>query len=109
MARKRTRVSHGKEIFYIVCILVVLLVALLGYFGPSGYRDMEKSQMELETRKARVEALTRKNNERMHSVYTLRNDKQAQERYARQKGYAKKGEIIQEVPSQDPTPAPVKG
>jgi cell division protein FtsB len=105
MARKRNRVSHGKEAFYIICILVLVLVCFVGYFGPGGFRDLQKSQRELATRQEHIEELNRENEELRQSTRALQNDRQAQERYARQKGYAKKGEIVQEVPSQDPAPS----
>ena len=88
MARKQNRVSHGKEVFYIVCILVLLLVVLAGYFGPGGYRDLRESQKELQIHRAQLEALNRDSAKLSHSILLLRTDKQAQENFARQKGYA---------------------
>ncbi|MBZ5495187.1 MAG: septum formation initiator family protein [Acidobacteriia bacterium] len=104
MGRSRKRVSHAKEAFYIICILVVLLVGLFSYLGPGGYLEMKRTQAELETHRARVELLRKSNEERMRTIESLRIDDEAIERYARKKGYGKKDEIIQEVPQQEPPP-----
>jgi cell division protein FtsB len=104
MARKRNRVSHGKEAFYIICILALLLIGLFTYLGPGGWRELKKSQAELKTQRERVESLSKENEERQNSINMMRDDKETQERYARRKGYGRKGEIIQEVPSREPAP-----
>ena len=106
MARSRKKISHGKEAFYIICILLVSLVGIFSYFGPGGYLEMKKAQIELETHRNRVEILRKTNEERMRTINSLREDSDAIERYAREKGYAKKDEIILEIPSQEPPPAP---
>lgn len=102
MARSKNRASHAKEAFYIICILIFLLIGLFSFIGPGGYLDMKKSQEELETHRARTEALQKDIDERLRSVEALRNDKETIESYARKKGYGKKGEIVQEIPQQEP-------
>jgi cell division protein FtsB len=94
--------SLAKEAFCVLCILIALLVGLFSYLGPWGYREMRRTQAELEVERARVEALRKSNEERMRSVQSLREDKNAIESYARKKGYGRKGEIIQEAPQQQP-------
>jgi cell division protein FtsB len=101
MARYRRRVSHAKEAFYIVCIVIFLLIGLFSYIGPGGYLEMKKAQAELAIHQSRVEALEKSKKEREHSVEALgdsRKNNEAVEAYARKKGYAKSTEIIQEVP-----------
>jgi len=94
--------SLVKEAFCVLCILIALLIGLFSYLGPWGYREMKRSQAELEAERARVEALRKSNEERMRTINSLRNDKDAIESYARKKGYGRKGEIIQEAPQQQP-------
>jgi len=108
MARKRSKVSHGKEVFYIACLLILLLVGFWGYLGPGGYLEMKRTQAELATHKARVDALTKDNSERFTNIQLLREDSETLERYARQKGYARKGEMVQEVPAQKPAKPSVR-
>jgi cell division protein FtsB len=101
MVQSGKKASHAKEAFCILCILVALLVGLFSYFGPWGYLEMKRTQAELEAERARVEALRKSNEERMRTIKSLRDDKDAIESYARKKGYGKKGEIILEAPQQE--------
>ena len=103
MAHSRKRVSHAQEAFYVICILMILLIGLFSYVGPWGYLEMEKTQAELAIQSARVEALEKENGVRVDNIKSLQhNDEDAIEGYARKKGYGRKGEIIQEVPQQEP-------
>ena len=102
MAHRRNRVSHAKEAFYIVCILLALLIGLFSIVGPKGYLDMKNAQTELEAHRARVESLKKSNQELERSIDALRSDPKAIEGLARKKRYAKKGEIILEVPEAAP-------
>jgi cell division protein FtsB len=106
MARRRNRVSHSKEAFYIVCILAFLLIGLFAYLGPGGWLELRKTQAELKAEREQIESLTVENGERLRTIQLLRDDRETQERYARRKGYGRKGEIIQEVPTQDPPATP---
>jgi cell division protein FtsB len=106
MAHNRKRVTHAKELFYICCILMVLLIGLLSIVGPAGYIEMRKVQAELAAQTARVDALRKFIEHRTNVVNALRDDEKALEEYARKKGYGKKGEIIQEVPPREPETPP---
>ena len=102
MARPKRRRSHGKEIYYILCILSIVAGALLTIFGPGGYLELRKTRAELESHRSRVESLRQENRQRMETIQQLRSDREAIEKYAREKGYGKKGEIIQQVPEEEP-------
>ncbi len=107
MAQAKRRRSHGKEIYYILCILSIVAGALFTILGPGGYLELRRARAELEIHRNRVETLQRENAERTETIEGLRSDKEALERYAREKGYGKKGEIIQQVPDEDPSvPSP---
>lgn len=97
MARSR-RLSPKKELYYILCIVTVLGVLLFSFFGPGGYRELKKQKLELQEQRIRVDQLERENNERRKSIQALRSDKDAIEKYAREKGYGRDGEIIQQLP-----------
>jgi cell division protein FtsB len=112
MTRFKKRVSHAKEAFYIICIVIFLLISLFSYMGPGGYKEMKKVQAELAARQARVETLQKSKQERLQAIDELRDDRKSNdtiERYLRKKGYGKKGELIQEVPQPEPDRTPTKG
>lgn len=94
MARSRKRLSYKKECYYICCIVALALILLFSYFGPGGYRDLQKARLDLEDMHIHVRDLEQENNERMKNIEKLRSDREALEEYAREKGYAKEGEII---------------
>jgi len=98
MARPKNRLSHKKEAYYILCIVAVLAILAFSLFGPGGYRDLRQSRRELERQRERVNRLERGNYERMKSIEKLRSDRDALEGYAREKGYGREGEIIQQLP-----------
>jgi cell division protein FtsB len=97
MAYLRYRLSYKKEIYYILCIVAVAVILLFSIFGPGGYRDLQKARAELREQNRRVEELRRRNDERMRKIEALRSDKDALEKYAREKGYGREGEIIQQL------------
>lgn len=103
MTRRRKNKSHLKELYYIVLIVIAIMSAIFSFWGPSGFLAMKKARVELETYRARIELLKRNNSERMQSINALKSDPQAQERYAREKGYGRKGEIVQQI-VQEPEP-----
>ena len=94
MARSRKRLSYKKECYYICCIVALVFILLLSYFGPGGYRDLQKARLEVQEKRTHVEELKSENDERMKTIEALRSDEDALEGYAREKGYAKDGEII---------------
>jgi cell division protein FtsB len=98
MARSKSRISHVKEVYYILCIVAVLVVLLFSFFGPGGYRDLRKLQIEVQEKHTRVDRLERENSERLKSIEKLNSDKNALEKYAREKGYGRPGDIIQQLP-----------
>ena len=109
MAHRRSRVSHAKEAFYIVSILIALLIGLFSIFGPSGYLDMKKKQAELENQRKINKAHEESIQTLRRSVESLRNDALTIERIAREKGYGRKGEIVLEVPEAQSDQAPPSG
>jgi cell division protein FtsB len=104
MAHRRKKVSHGREAFYIACILIFVLIGIFIVFGPEGYLEMKRIQVEFETHRKRNEAIADTNDKIKQEIQGMRDDPQVQEDYLRRKGYARKGEIILEVPE----PAPDK-
>ena len=100
--------SAAKEIYYILCIVVFVVSALFSIWGPGGFVEMRRTKLELEARRARVADLKRSNQERLQSIEALKSNKEAQEEYARKQGYARKDEIIQQLPQSPATSAPAK-
>lgn len=98
MAKPKNRLSHKKEIYYILCIVVLAVIMLFSLFGPGGYRDLRNARIALQEQRARVDELKHSNYERIKNIEALRSDKEALERYAREKGYGRDGEIIQHLP-----------
>ena len=108
MTRGLGAVSHAREIYYILCIVVFVVSALFSISGPGGFLEMRRTKLELESRRARVADLKRSNQERLQSIEALKSNKEAQEEYARKQGYARKDEIIQQLPQAPATSAPAK-
>jgi len=100
MVRGNNHISYSKQLYYIICIVTVLIIILYSIWGPEGYRELNKARLELESQRERVEALKQSNSERMNYIHALRSDKDTIESYARKKGYAKKGEIIYQLPEE---------
>jgi len=70
----------------------------LSFLGPGGYPDLEKARKELKALQDQVDDLKRSNSERIKTIESLRSDPGAQEKYIREKGYGKAGDIVQEIP-----------
>jgi cell division protein FtsB len=100
MAHNRYSPSHKKEIYYVICIVAVVIVLLISFLGPRGYRELRKARLELQEQRRHVEDLRHSNVDRRKNIEALSSDKEALERYAREKGYGREGEIIQQIPSQ---------
>jgi cell division protein FtsB len=99
MRHSKRRHQYGNEIYYIILILTILLASAATIWGPGGYLEVKKNRADLETRRARVKALELSNKARLDEIRNLRDDRETLEKYARQKGYGKKGEIIQQLPA----------
>jgi cell division protein FtsB len=102
MAQRKKRVSHAREVYYIAFIIAGVVMAVFSIWGPGGWLAMKRTQLELETRRLRIEELERSNKEKMQAIQGLKSDPRTLEEYARQKGYSRKGEIIQQLPEQTP-------
>jgi cell division protein FtsB len=98
MAYAKRRTSHKKELYYLACIVSVLMILLFSLLGPSGYGTLRKARIEVEEQRVKVYSLARENAERLREIEKLRGDPNALERYAREKGYGRPGEIIQQLP-----------
>ena len=103
MTRQQNRISHKKELYYILCIVAVLVVLLFSFLAPGGYRDLNKARLQVQAQRVRVEALKRDNSELLKSIEALQSDRKALEKAARQQGYGRGDEIIQQIP-QSPEP-----
>jgi cell division protein FtsB len=98
MTYRKNRLSHKKELYYILCIVALIVILLFGIWGPRGYRDLAKARLQLQEQRQRVDELKRNNYERMRSIEGLKSDKDALEKHAREKGYGREGDIIQQLP-----------
>ena len=98
MKRLRKPGSHLKELYFVV--LIVLWIGLLTFslLGPRGYLEMRKAQAAVDAHKKRIEMLKMENTDRLRTVQALKTDKAALEKYAREKGYGRSGEMVLEVP-----------
>jgi cell division protein FtsB len=99
MAYNRNRTAHKKELYYVLCIVTVIVILLFSFLGPLGYRELRKARLEVQEQRRRVEDLKRSNEERKKIIAALGSDKEALERIVRGKGYGRQGEIIQQLPS----------
>jgi cell division protein FtsB len=98
MAYSKNRLSHKRELYYIICIVSFIVIMLVSLFGPGGYRDLRKAKMDLKRQQERVDELERSNQERRQSIERLRSDKDTLEGIARERGYGRQDEIIQQLP-----------
>ena len=100
---RRSKRSYARETYYILCILGAVAVAAFTFWGPQGFLEMKKAQLELETRRARAEALSRGNENLRARIQALKTDRRAIEAVAREKGFVAPGEIVQPL-TQDRQP-----
>lgn len=103
MATWDSRAAYKRHLGYIAAIVAVLVAAVLSIIGPGGYLDVIRTRAELEEKRARVEELEQKNKEQLQLIQSLKSDRDALENYARQKGYGRRNEVIQQLP-QDSEP-----
>ena len=98
MTHRRKRLSHKNELYYILCIVAVVVILLFSIWGRGGYRDLAKARLELQQRQVHVNELNRSNNDKIRSIESLQSDEDALEKYIREKGYGRPGDIIQQLP-----------
>jgi cell division protein FtsB len=108
MAHSKRRTSHIRELYYILCIVAVLVILLFSFLGPGGYRDLRKARLAVQSQRSRVDRLERDNSSRMRSIEKLKTDPNAMEIKAREKGYGREGEIIQQLPEKPKQNQPSK-
>jgi cell division protein FtsB len=98
MTYLNNRISHKKELYYILCIVAVVVILLFSFFAPGGYLELRRARIELQEQNKRVDELKRSNYERRKSIEALRSDRDALEKEARKKGYGREDEIVQQLP-----------
>jgi cell division protein FtsB len=79
-----------------------IVSALFAFWGPGGWRELKKAQIEVQVLRARVDSLDHQNKERLIRIQDLKSRKDKIEEIARGEGFAQDGEIIQQVPSDLP-------
>jgi hypothetical protein len=89
MAGYTYRFSYKKELYYILCIVAVVVILLFSFFGPRGYKDMKKARLELQSQRARIDDIQRRNLEHMKYIEALKSNRLEWEKHAREKGYGK--------------------
>jgi cell division protein FtsB len=100
MVHSNNRLSHKKELYYILCIVAFFIILLFSFFAPGGYIELIKSREGLADQKRRIEEIKRENHNRMQTIEELRSSKEALEREARKKGYGREDEIVQQLPQE---------
>jgi cell division protein FtsB len=100
---RRRKVSCWKEAYYILSIVGAIAAATVTVWGPHGYTELKKAQLELQVQKAKVDDLKRANEEARSRVQALKSDPRALERVARERGYAAADEIILMLPPEPPS------
>ena len=98
MAYKKYSLKYKKESYYIFLIVVVGGILLLSILGPDGYLVLKEKRQEVLQQKQRVDELERQNKKLKETNEALRSDPEAIENYAREKGYGRDNEIIQQLP-----------
>ena len=105
MTYRRARVAYRRDVYYIACLLAVMIGAVFCIWGPGGYRDLKRMQMSLDADRTRLEILKRSNGERMQRIQELQFNRRAQEKFLREKDYAIPGELILHLPPEQPGPS----
>ena len=100
MAYSKNRPSHKRELYYIVCIICFIAIILMSLLGPGGFGDLREAQEELIKRQNRVRELERSNEKRRESIEKLKSDEATMEGIARERGYGREDEIIQQLPEE---------
>ena len=100
MANKRNSLRHKKELYYVFLIVVVGGILLFSFFGPDGYLELNDLQLKVQQQKAIVDELEISNRKLAERTDSLKNDPVAIEGYAREEGYGRENEIIQQLPEE---------
>jgi cell division protein FtsB len=100
MTYSKKRAAYTKEIGYLLCIVIILVILVVSIFGPRGYKDLRRAKLDLQQQRARVEQLERENRNLKASIEAFLSNKTVQEEYLRQKGYGREGEKIQRLDAQ---------
>ncbi len=100
MSPKKHSLRYKRELYYIFLIVVVGGILVLSIFGPEGYLEMKGDQRELQHLEKRVESLRLSNADKLENTKALRTDPEAIERLAREKGYGRDNEIIEQLPEE---------
>jgi cell division protein FtsB len=98
MSYRIRRPSYLKELYYILCIAAVALILISSFLGPGGYLALRKARAENAKKAERIDEILHRNQERRKTIEALRSDEKELEKEARKKGYARKDEIIQQLP-----------
>jgi len=107
MTQLKYRRSYVKEIILIICIVAVSGILSYSLFGAGGYRDLQKARQELYVRQAHVRALEIDIERRTENALAIDEDAlksgrpealRLLEQKAREHGYARDGEYIQQIP-----------
>ena len=100
------RRSYVKEIVLIICIVAVSGTLSYSLFGPGGYRDLQKTRLELYEYQVRVRNLDGEVEQLKKITAIIDEDAlksgypealELLERKAREHGYARDGEYIQRI------------
>ena len=80
-----------------------MVILLFSFWGPGGYRDLAKARLDLQAQRANGEDLKRRNYEKTRTIDDLKNNnRDAWEKHARENGYGREGDIIQQLPEKPP-------
>ena len=89
---------YARESLILVALLIVLSLLYASTFGEGGLVQLRRSRAEYERVKQENRELLRQNAKQKEHVERLRNDPRAVEKVARQRDYARPGDIIVELP-----------
>jgi len=69
---QRRKRSYARETYYILCILGATVIAAFTFWGPEGFRDMKRAQVELEAHRLRVQMQRQSNVELKARIQALK-------------------------------------
>lgn len=89
---------NAREFFILASLLIVLSFIYVSTFGESGFMQSRRQRAEYERLKQENRELQRINARQKEQVERLQKDLRTLERIARQRDYARPGDIIVELP-----------